>query len=307
MGSSGGTISSIDAPSGIHFVPAAYNAASGDYILPVTVFKDSTGNPTHIVFVAVLTTSTIAVIEYKRFGNSWVLNQNEVARDNSITLNSTAASQSDITAFAIDDPVGTGDRVLFVATNDASQTPDTFEMDSIILTDGSTGLTAVACVIAGANQPSDTDGMATTSIPLSTTRVMSFFTDDAHFADVTETTGTYTFTYTDAKVLAVDTDITTNNRDYSGILIGSQVFFLIGSAAPNVGNGYELTTAAVLTEKFADFHAGLSGSHAITTQLNFDAITAIGGNFAVVGPVGGGDAAGDESAHIIVTFPLDDL
>ena len=178
---------SIAAPAGIQFCPAGTSIASGNDVLYVPLFKDTTGSPDRCVVVTVLSTSTVAVHEFKLLSNAWVHDPADCARDVSITLNVTATSQDDINAFAIDDPVGTGDRVVFISTNDASQTPDTFEMDSIVLTPGSSTLSAVAVVVAGTNQPTDTNGMVTVGIPSSTIRVMTLFQDDGHFADVTET------------------------------------------------------------------------------------------------------------------------
>ena len=297
---------SIDAPAGIHIVPAAVDKLGGDEVLYVTMFKDTTGDPDRVILVTRLSTSTIAVIEYKRLGEAWVFDSADCARDSSITLTVTANATSRTSAFAIDDPAGSGDRVLFFSTLDASQAPDTFEMNSIVLTPGATSLTASAVTIAGANQPADADSVSVVHIPLSTTRVMGIKEDDAHFADVTESGGTYTFTYTDAKVLAIDTTISITG-DYAGILIGSQVMLMRGGQTPTATNAWELTAAAVLVESFEPFAAGGLGALQTVTPENFGAISAIGGQFAVAVPFGGGGASGDVSSYLISTFPLDDI
>ena len=244
----------IDAPAGIQFVPASLNPGASGKVVPVTMFKDTTGNPDRMVLVTPQGTAAVRIVEYKLLDNSWVLDPADCAFDTSVTLTVTATAIDDIHAFAIDDPAGTGDRVLFVSTNDASQTPDTVEINSIVLTPGASSLTAVLSVIAGSNQPSDTDGMIVISTPLTTTRIITFFQDDAHFADITEATGTYTFTYTDAKVLAVDTSIVPTQL-YSMIMIGSQVVLanMQGSAIDSALKIWETDLLAVLADEFSPF------------------------------------------------------
>ena len=299
-------VTAIDAPSGIQFVPASLVVGTGDDVLVRPVWKNDGGTPDRIVLVTVLSTSTIAVITYSLHQNSWVFDPAVDARDSSITLNVTAASQLNINAFAVESPGTASDPILFISTNNASQTPDTFEMDSIQLADGATSLTATAVTIAGANQPADTDNMSATSLALSVSRVMTFFQDDAHFADVTGDEGGFTFTYTDAKVLAVDTSIS-GDQALSGFLIGSQVILFAGGTTVTSIAMWEITPAAVLTEEFNPFVAGLSGTTQDAGQEHHSAISAIGGQFAVAGPVGGGTSSGSESAFIIAAFPLDDI
>ncbi len=296
----------INAPEGIQFVPAAVTGSTDDDYLFVPVWKDDGGTPDRIVVVTILSTNTIAVISYSRHGNSWVHDNAVDVRDTSVTLNITASNLSEISAFAIESPGTSTDPILFIVTNDASQTPDTFEIDSIQLADGDTTLSAVVVTIAGANQPTDSNNMATASFALSTSRVMTFFQDDAHFADVTGNAAGFTFTYTDAKVLAVDTSIFAGQQ-VSGVLIGSQVVLMEAGQPPASTRLWEMSIAAVLTEEWNPFMTGLGGTHQSITNEHHGAITAIGGSFAVAYPVGGGDAAGDESAWIITTFPLDDI
>ncbi|KKM80334.1 hypothetical protein LCGC14_1340900 [marine sediment metagenome] len=302
----GGGGASINAPAGIQFVPAAQGLSTGDIQLFVALFKDTFGDPDRCVVIGGLSTSTVSIIEYKRLGESWVFDPADCAFDASVTLTVTAASQFDMTVFAIDDPAGTGDRVLFISTNDAAQTPDTFEINSIVLTPGSTSLTAVLSVVAGANQPSDTNGMAAIGIPLSTTRLMTFFQDDAHFADITEATGTYTFTYDDAKVLAVAATINAS-IGYSGVVIGSQVLLARFDNAAGQNMMWEMTAAAVLTEEFNGFAVVGSGSYSAIANTQLPALTGISGVFAQAAPYGGGDSSGDEAAYVVATFPLDDI
>ncbi len=294
----------------MQLVPAAISVAAGDFTQFVTMFKDTTGAPDRCVVVTILSTTTIALVEYKLLGNAWVFDPGDCARDTSVTLNFTAASsQIRITAFAIDSPVASGNRILFIAGNN-DDTTDTFEIDSIVLTPGGTTLSATAVVIAGANPPADTNLMATQSIPLSTTRVMTFFEDDAHFADVTESAGTYTFTYTDSIVTAVDTSIVitgTGARNYSGMVIGAQVVLLNASGAITGNSIWEMSTSAVLTEEFVAFRVGLMDSDQSSGTLGAAGIAAIGGAFAVANPVGGDSLDGQEAGYIISTFPLDSL
>ncbi len=301
----GGGGVSLDGPTGIHIIPGSRTLASGDQQIMVPLHKDTTGKPDRCVVVSILTTSTIALAEYQLIGGSWVFLNDSNANDASVTLTVTAAAQTDIGAFAIDSPEGSGDRVLFISTNDGAQTPDTFEINSIVLTVAGAGLTAVVAVIAGTNQPTDTNGMATANIPLSTTRLMTFFEDDAHFADITESSGTYTFTYDDAKVTTVDTDIGIGTAgQYSGIIIGSQV--VMAEVTGNVAGNkiWEMTTGAVVTEEF-DLTVGAMATFQSNAMNLHPQITAIGGKFAMAGPIGGGDATGDEAAYLVTSFELD--
>lgn len=299
---------SIDAPAGIQFVGSALDLDTSDYQLLVPVFTDTTGNPNRIVVVGIESTTTVSVMGYTRFGNTWVHDPATDALDEEVTLNFTAAAQGNITAFGIVNPASTGNTVLFIAGNNDA-TPDTFEMDSIVL--GTGGLSATAVVVAGTNQPTDTNTMSTVGIPLSITRVMTFFEDDAHFADVTESGGTYTFTYDDAKVLAVDTSILiTGNvgRQCSGIVIGAQVVLMRDSGNVTLCQMWEMSTAAVLTEEFNPIVVGGMGGDAVQSSSGFTAIVGIGGNFAVAtASLGWGNATGDNATYVMVTFPLDDI
>ena len=137
---------------------------------------------------------------------------------------------------------------------------------------------------------------------------MTIFQDDGHFGDITGSAAEFTFTYDDAKVLTIDTTIVLDNT-YSGIVIGDQVVLArFGSAGAATNNMWEMSTAAVLTESFEPFNSGLVGTHQSGSSMdNYGVITAINGSFAVMGPVGGGDASADETAWIITTFPLDDI
>lgn len=293
---------SIDAPSGIHYLGSAVSVGAGDTAVVVTVFKDTTGAPDRMVLVSVLSTSRVAVIEYRREVNHWIFDGATEAQDTVIDLNFTASAQTKITAFAIDDPAGTGNRVVFVAGNN-DDTTDTFEMDSIVLGTGSLSPTAVT--IAGANQPTDTNTMLTISIPLSTTRVMTFFQDDAHFADITEAAGTYTFTYTDNKVEAIDGNINPISGAYSGICIGPRVVLAKSANSPFSTAIWELTTAAVLTEAFNPFNTQGLAAHASANTI-FPAVAAINGTFAIATPgPGTGDASTDDIGYTLTTFDLD--
>lgn len=297
----------------MHAVPAAIALSAGDFQLFASMFKDTNGVPDRCVVVTPRSTTAVAVIEYKRLGNAWVFDPADCAYDTSVTLNFTTANQDELTAFAIDSPVASGNRILFIAGNN-NAAPDTFEMDSIVLTAGGSSLTATAVVIAGANQPTDTNFIATCNVPLSTTRVMTFFQDDAHFADLTESGGTYTFTYSDAKVLAVDTSISissSNARAYSGLLIGSQVLLLRAGggagASLTTDQAWEMSITATLTEEFNPFRAGMMGTFQTPQNRAAPALTAIGGVFAIAAPVGGSGADGAYSGYLISTFPLDDI
>ncbi len=301
----GGGGSTINAPEGIAFLPAPVAVSSGGQQLVVTLFQSNAGDSDRIVLVGVNSTSTVGILELKRLSGAWVFDPADCAFDTSVTLNVTAAGITQITAFGIDDPAGTGDRVLFISTNDAAQTPDTFEMDSIVLTPGSSTLSAVAVVIAGANQPDDANTMAVQHIPLSTIKVMSINEDDGHFADVTEAAGTYTFTYTDAKVLAIDTTINVIDNRNSGILIGTQVVLVATKNTPNGANMWEMSATAVLTEEFSPFATVGQGTRQEVVLGAPAAITAIGGSFAMAAPFGGSDAVGEEMAYIVATFDLD--
>ena len=294
----------------IQLVPASIEVLSLDFVLFVSMFKDTTGKPDRCVVVTVLSSSSVALVEYKRLGDAWVFDPVDCANDASITLNFTAANQSHITAFAIDSPVASNDRVVYIAGNNNDAT-DTFEVDSIVLTPGSSTLTAVPVVIAGSNQPTDTNVMSTCGIPLSTTKVMTFFQDDAHFADVTYSDPTYTFTYNDSKVLAVDTTISVagaDGRGYSGIVIGDQVLLLRNaSGAIQSYIAWEMSVAAVLTEEFSPFRTGLMGTDQSLLNITPCVVTAIDGVFAIASTVGGDGATGQRAGYIIATFPLDDI
>lgn len=305
---------SIDAPAGIQKMPGpgGLGGASPDYQLHVTMFKDTTGKPDRAVVVTSLTSNTIAVAEYKLLGNSWVFDAADCAADFSVTLQNTPDNQQHMTAFAIDSPGGTGDRVLFIAYN-ISGAPDVHAMDSIVLTPGSTTLTTTAVTItedAADRQPDDLENLATVNIPLTTSTIMTILLDDAYFATITESAGTYTFTYDKAKVLAIDTTITASStlaKNYSGIVIGTQVFLASLSAGVISSNAWELTTGAVLVESFEPFAAGISLYSGSPAQAPA-AVTAIGGNFAIAGAIGATDAGvGIGWAYDIATFPLDDI
>lgn len=301
----GGGGAAFNGPAGIHHVPAAGSGSSSDDYLFCPVWKDGGGTPDRVVLVTVLDTNTVAVITFSlQSSGAWIFDPAIDIFDTSVTLNVTSNASGIINAFAVESPGTSTDPILFISTNDASQTPDTLEMDSIQLVDGSRSLTAVAATIAGTNQPTDTDGMSITSCALSTSRVMTFFQDDAHFADITGNAAGFTFTYTDAKVLAVDTNIQTN-QTYSLFLIGSQVILMHGGASSLSTAIWEMTVAAVLLEEFNPFGSGLSGGYQNVWNEHHDRITAIGGSFAIASPVGGGDAAADESAWIVTTFDLD--
>ncbi len=304
MGTSGGLI--IDAPDGIQFVPAPVSVVGSDDVVICPVWKDDSGRPDRIVVLTILSTTAVALITYSLHQNAWVFDPTIDAVDTTITLAiAAAAAQNDINAFAVESPGTATDPILFISQNDASQTPDTFEMNSIQLADGARSLTAVAVTIAGINQPTDTNGMATVSCALSTSRVLTFFEDDAHFADVTGDESGFTFTYDDAKASAVDTSIV-SAQEYSAFLIGSQVVLFQGGDEPDLNRMWEITPAGVLTEEFNPFTAGLSGSQQDIASEHHSTITAIGGHFAIAGPVGG-LGAGQPCAYIITTFPLDDI
>ena len=231
-------------------VPAGFGSATGDHQIFCPVFKDTTGKPDRCVVVVVLSTNTVSVTDYTRLNNAWIYDAAVTGRDQSVTLNFTVAVQGTITAFAIDDPAGTGDLIVFIAGSDGSASPDTFEMDSIVMAVGAGAKTATAVVIAGANAPPDANNVGVCSIPLSTVKVMTINQDDAYFADITESGGTYTFTYTDSVVTAIDTSIaadTTAAPRYSGMLIGSQVCLYQSAGQPGISDMWELTPAAVLT------------------------------------------------------------
>lgn len=301
----GGGGATFNGPAGIHHIPAANIGSSGDDYLFCPVWKDGGGDPDRVVVVTVLDTSTVAIITFSRQADgAWIHDPAVEASDDSVTLSVTGALTSAINAFAIESPGTATDPIVFISTHDGVQTPDTFEMDSIQLADGATSLTAVAVVIAGANQPADTNNMAVVSGALSTLRAMTFFQDDAHFADITGNQAGFTFTYTDAKVLAVDTNIVAG-QDYSMFLIGSQMVLYRGGFPTLNNRMWEMTIAAALTEAFIPFAAGLIGANQNRIGEHHDRITAIGGSFATASPVGGGDAAGDESAWIATTFDLD--
>lgn len=303
-------IAAVGTPFTMHVVPGSDVVASGMYVLFVSMFKDTTGNPDRCVVVTVRNTNSVALVEYKRLGNAWVFDPADCARDDVVTLNFTVPIAGSISAFAIDNPASSGDRILFIAGANDDAT-DTFEIDSILLTPGGSSLTATAVVIAGTNQPTDTNFIATCGIPLSITRCMTFFNDDAHFADITETTGTYTFTYDDAKVLAVDTSILITSsaaKAYSGIVIGTQVLLLRADGiALAQDKAWEMSIAAVLTEEFSPFRAGGMGSSQSEHTLAPAVITAIGGEFAVAAPFGGLGSAAENVAYIVAPFPLDSI
>lgn len=298
-------VSAVSLP---QFVPGSPRA--GNYILFVTVFKDANGAPDRCVVVAILSTNTISFIEYKRLDNAWVFDSADCGLDVEVTLNFTADNITRMTAFAIDSPVASGDRILFISGNN-NDTTDTFEMDSIIMNGvAANAHSAVAVVIAGANQPVDTNTIATMSIALSTTRAMTFFNDDAHFADITEAAGTYTFTYTDSIVTAVDTSIeveSVNARAYSGIIIGSQVVLFQSHGLPTSSAMWEMNAAATLTEEFNPFSTGVASSDNDDELRTSSAITAIEGSFALAAPVGGTGTTGQKPSFILSEFPLDSI
>lgn len=287
-------------------LPGPRPLSTGDAQLIVTMFKDTTGTPDRIVVVTVLSTNSIGIYEYVRLAdNAYHFVSDICARHASFTLNFTAANQLQITAFAIDSPAGTNDRVLFITMNDASQSPDTFEAVSIVLTPGAVNtLVDVTCVIAGTNQPTDSNAMVVVSTAASTTRVLTFFQDDFHRADLTESSGTYTLTYDDAKVLAVDTTILPA-QDYSMIVVGSQVLLMRAESDLVNSNLYEMSTAGVLTEAFEPWATGGMGTTMTAVAAGIPALTAIDGSFAVAAPFGNSAGAGGEAAMLITAFDVD--
>ena len=258
-----------------------------------------------MVVVTSLTTSTVALIEYKRLSdNSWVFDPADCAYDTSVTLNFTADNQARIIPFGIDSPATSSDRIVFIAGNNDDAT-DTYEVDSIVLTPGGSSLTATAVVIAtsgGKPQPPDANARRTLSIPLTTATLMTLTEDDAYFCTITESSNTFTFTYDQDAVTAIDTSISIT-VGYSGICVGTQVLLFSSNTWANP-KLWELTKAAALTEEFFPFAVGGTATSQSEGSKHFAALTAIDGNFAMASPYGGG-AAGSESAWRMSTFDVD--
>jgi len=293
----------------LQIIPAQVNDGN-DASFFVPLFKDTTGKPDRCVVVGVVNNAAFSIIEYKLLDNAWVFDPDDCAWDVSVSTNFSCASSSDPMVFAIANPASSGNRVLFIAGNHYPNSPDTFEIDSIVLTPGGSSLSATAVTITGGNQPTDTDGMKTCSIPLSITRVMTFYQDDAHFANITESGGTYTFTYGDAKVLAVDTSIDVDaNQYYSGICIGSQVLLLNSySTATNLAAAWEMNTSASLIQEWNPFRVGLMGAEQAQGLVPV-VLTGLDGDFAVASPIGGDGVADGLQANgfIVTAFPLDSI
>ena len=294
-------------PAGIQFVPGAgANTAAADVSRVVPLFANTDGDPDRVVVFSTLSTTAVALVEYKRLGESWVFDPDDCAFDTSITLTDTSDAQGHIVAFAIDSPAGTGDRVLFVTYSNASESPDELIFDTIVLTPGASSLATVAGVVAGINGPTATDNITVVSAALTTSRVMTIFQDDAHFGDITESTGTYTITYTDAKVSAIDTAIV-SSESYSMFTIGAQTLLVEG--ATNIGFGpaaWELTAAAVLTQAFDPFGAVGNPSNSAVGNGTVVGVTGIGGVFAYASAAGQAVAATPDW-FVIATFPIDDV
>ena len=282
-------------------LPRVVAAVASSRLQVVPVWKDTTGIIDHCVMVTGTTTTNVHVAELRRIGNLWV-HDGTLARDATVTLGVTATAITNITCFAIDSPGTSSNRILFVATNDVAQTPDTFEMFSIDLTDAET-LTATAVTITGANQPTDTNTMSTASCALSTTSVATIFEDDGHTAVLSGDETGFTLTYTAAKVSAIDTSISvtgTAGVTYSMYLIGTQLVLYRNDAAGITGQAlWEMSTTFALTDEFLD--VGL-GPGQLGTHSN--ALFAISGSFAISTMVGSTAPSSPITAGI---FPLDSL
>ncbi len=280
--------------------PVAFGSSDRQHLVPI--WKDTTGVITNCAMVVVLSTSTVAVVEYRRIGNDWV-HDGTLGRDATVTLTVTAAAANQITAFGIDSPADSSNRLLFIATNDGGQTPDTFEVNSIDLNDGE-GLTATAVTIAGANQPTDTNTMSTVSVAASTTSLLTIFEDDGHTAVISGDETGITLTYTGAKVAAIDTSIAVTNSDaYSLYLIGAQVVLMKAGGPIADLSLWEMNTSFVLTTEFLNVSVGL-GFKSNTQQPS--ELFPIAGVFGVASAMEPG-ALTIGSARIAATFPLDSL
>jgi|ETN02SMinimDraft_2_1059926.scaffolds.fasta_scaffold39461_1 hypothetical protein len=279
-----------------------------DYQRLVPIWKDTTGVITHAAMLVVLSASTVAVVEYRLEGNDWV-HDGVLGRDAEVTLNFTATTLGQINGFGIDSPGTSSNRILFVAGNNSAGT-DTFEVDSIDLNDGE-GLTATAVTISGANQPTDTNNMATVSCAATVTSLLTIFEDDGHTAVISGTEGGFTFTYTAAKVAAIDTSIDVNGTpgnvvEESLYVIGTQVLLFRGNSSGTIADCsmWEMSTAFVLTTEFLDASVGF-GTGTLVQQPS--QLFPIGGKFALSTPVMPMAGYVTRASRIISTFPLDNL
>ena len=284
----------------------AYTNGDTSYLVPV--WKDTTGIITHAVLLSVLTNNTVAVTELRLTGANWV-HDGTLARDASVTLNFTAADQLHIHAFAVDSPGASDERILFITGNNDAGT-DTFEVDSIDLSGGES-LTATAVIIAGSNQPTDTNAMGTVSAALSVLRVGTIFGGTGHRADVTGDEDGFTFTYDDAKVTSIDNSLNvggSNLPSFSMYLIGTQL--LLKAEDPGASNTvgmilWELTAAFVLTDEFHDVMVG-PGVTNQSADLFPSGLVPIAGSFALSTQMMILNSDG-QPRHFAVAFDLDGL
>jgi hypothetical protein len=287
--------------------PVGLNSGGhNNYVLPFYV--DNTGSPTRAVNVAFTGVNSCRIITYTRAESVWYHKVGVDGLDISVVFGFNSSNIARMHGFAIESPADATNPVVFIETHDVSQTPDTFAIVSIEVTDGSTSMSPVTCTIAGANAPPNTNLMGTMSVPIASNKIMTFFQDDIYFGDITGDETGFTITYTDPKVTAFDVAVdvaAANVRKYTGYSIGTQVV-LMRSGGPEVSGMWELTSAGVLVAAFDPFTiAGLSND--LTDSLvNHAHVIAQDGDFAMLSPVGA--ATSNQNVHYTISgFPLDDF
>ena len=254
------------------FINGPRVVAATDSRTLVPVFNGTGGNPTHAVFVEVISTSAVSVTEVRRVGNVWV-HDGTLARDASVTLSQTMTDINVLTAFAIENPVAESARVLFVVFNQASATPDALVINSINLAGGET-LAAVAVTIAGANAIPAADLVAAIGTAITTALVGFVSLNDFYQGILSGTVAGFTLTFTAAVVADIDASINVNTTlaaNYSMCLIGSTILLVdstAGGTSLHLTNHsmWTITTAGVKIAEYLDVGAGFTTGATLNTR-----------------------------------------
>lgn len=287
------------------FIPTGGIVNSTDPRTIVPVFNGDGGRPTHAVAVDVISTSAIAVTELRRINDDWVTD-GTMARDASVTLTQTMTNISVLTAFAIENPVATSKRILFVVFNQASAAPDALIINSIDLSGGGS-LSAVAVTIAGANAIPAADLVAAIGAALTRSTVAMISQDDFYQATITGDESGFTFTFSAAVVSAIDTSInvdTTAAANYSLVLLGST---LLLAHTSTVGSGKGLTQLSLWSistagVKIAEYLNVMAGFHTGVTANTKARLMTINGKFCLGSPTGNSGMG-----YLFKAVPLSDM
>ncbi len=296
----------------LSLVPAGTGKIS-DTVFLCPVYADDLGAPVRAASVAFLTTSTLQLNTFSLKGGQWVFTPGLDAQDSSIAIGVTATNFGRMHCFGIQGPGTSSDLVVFIMTHDAAGAPDTFVIRSITIADGATSLTAVAVTIAGANAPPDTNDGGAMSVPIGTNRIMTFFQDDIYFGDITGS-GPFTITYTDAPVLAWDTNMDVSVASGKRVFahcIGTRVVVLrsgssISTNLPFTPGLWELDTAGAVVKTRNPWHGGGMGSNLELAGLYRVSLFAERGAFMIATPFATNDSS-RSMATMLTLLPIDDV